>query len=428
MSRPRVLYVTKYTGGGAAISLYKLLKELDRDSYEPVVLCLRLWHPEFVGQVQALGVEVLTLTRDPAQNHKDRSAASAGFLRRILGPARRLAWFYPHLKTGYAFSRFELAQARKVAQVIKQVGANIVHSNAGLPTSRPVIVGSRLAGVPCLCHVRNFDPLTWLDRRLARWVAQFIFISRAVAEGYASQGLVPTCSEVIPNAVGSEAFASPQETQAIRRRLGWSDHNFIVVNTGRLVRWKGQDIFLQAMARVADVAPHMRCFIVGEPDGDVKSMAFAEELMVLAQNLGLAERVTFTGFRDDALQLIKASDVVVHSASTPEPFGRVIIEGMAAGKPVVATRAGGVVDIIEHGRDGLLVPPGDSQAMAEAVLAVQADPVWAGRLGARAQEKVSRQFTLDQHAQRVQRVYRDVLDRAAVRMSDYAHLIRPAEG
>ena len=291
-----------------------------------------------------------------------------------------------------------------------------------------MIVGSRLAGVPCLCHVRNFDPLTWLDRRLARWVAQFIFISRAVAEGYASQGLVPTWSEVIPNAIGSEAFASPQETQAIRRRLGWSDHNFIVVNTGRLVRWKGQDIFLQAMARVADVAPHLRCFIVGEPDGDANSLAFAEELKVLAESLGLAERVTFTGFRDDALQLMKASDVVVHSASTPEPFGRVIIEGMAAGKPVVATRAGGVVDIIEDGYDGLLVPPRDSQAMAEAVLAVQADPVWAGRLGGRALVKVRRQFTLDQHAERVQRVYQRVWDRTAVRMPGHAHLIRPAEG
>jgi glycosyltransferase involved in cell wall biosynthesis len=106
----------------------------------------------------------------------------------------------------------------------------------------------------------------------------------------------------------------------------------------------------------------------------------------------------------------------------------VIIEGMAASKPVVATRAGGVMDIIEHGYDGLLVPPGDSQAMAEAVLALQADPVWAGRMGARAQEKVRRQFTLDQHAQRVQRVYQEVLDRTTARMPDYAHLIRPAEG
>jgi glycosyltransferase involved in cell wall biosynthesis len=428
IGRPRVLYVTKYTGGGAAISLYRLLTGLDRDRYEPLVLCLRVLHPEFVAQVQALGVEVLTLATGGDRSPGAELATGEGFRRWVPGLVHRFRWLYPHLRVGYRFCRSELAQARTIARAVRRIGPAMVHSNAGLPSSRPVIVASWLAGVPCLCHVRNFDPLTWLDRRLAHRVDRFIFISRAVLEGYVAQGLVATGGEVIPNAVGPEAFSSPPEAQAIRRELGWSDRDFIVVNVGRLVRWKGQDVFLQAMAQVADVVPHWRCFIVGEPDGDAESLAFAEELRTLAQDLGLAERVTFTGFRDDVLRLMKASDVVVHSASTPEPFGRVIIEGMAAGKPVVATRGGGVVDIVEHGRDGLLVPLGDPRAMAEAVLAVQADPIWAGRLGARAQEKVRRQFTLDRHVERVQQVYQRILGWTADHAPAYAGRVQSAGG
>jgi glycosyltransferase involved in cell wall biosynthesis len=108
-------------------------------------------------------------------------------------------------------------------------------------------------------------------------------------------------------------------------------------------------------------------------------------------------------------RLMSALDVVVLSSSAPEPFGRVVIEGMAAGKPVVATAAGGVLDIIEDGLNGLLVPCKDSKAMAEAILQLLSDRGKAERMGLAARQRVAERFTVEHHVAKVQSVYESVM-------------------
>jgi glycosyltransferase involved in cell wall biosynthesis len=121
--------------------------------------------------------------------------------------------------------------------------------------------------------------------------------------------------------------------------------------------------------------------------------------------------VEFTGFRDDVNQLLQKMDIVVHASTTPEPFGQVVTEGMAAGKPVVATRGGGVVEIVEDGETGFLVPMGDAHKMADAVCSLLESPERAREMGIKGRERVHQQFSIQRSARMIESVYGEVIDK-----------------
>lgn len=129
------------------------------------------------------------------------------------------------------------------------------------------------------------------------------------------------------------------------------------------------------------------------------------------QELGIAERVVFAGFREDVPELMQLLRVVVHASVTPEPFGRVIAEAMAMGKPVVATNAGGPLEIIEDGANGYLVPAGEPEAMARPIVRLLTDVGHAARIGHRARETAEARFSADTHARLVEEVYAELLAR-----------------
>jgi glycosyltransferase involved in cell wall biosynthesis len=182
---------------------------------------------------------------------------------------------------------------------------------------------------------------------------------------------------------------------SIRRALGW-DNNPTVGVVGRLQCGKGQEIFLQAAARLAGVREDVRFIVVG---GAVLGWegSYPDELRRLAVDLGIADRVHFAGHQLQIDRWYDALDVVVQ-ASFGESFGLVLVEAMALGKPLVATSVGGQLEIVEDGTSGLLVPSGDSDALAEAVGRILADPGLAATLSCGAAER-SRAFTEERMAE-----------------------------
>ena len=145
---------------------------------------------------------------------------------------------------------------------------------------------------------------------------------------------------------------------------------------------------------------------MGAPD--VAEPDLEQSLRRLAVELGIADRVTFAGQRDDVPQVMATLDVLCHCAIEPEPFGRVVIEGMASRRPVIASAAGGVLEIIESGVNGLLVPPGDSAALAAALTDLWQHPLEAARLAAAGRERVETHYTLAQHVAGVEAMYDDI--------------------
>ena len=159
---------------------------------------------------------------------------------------------------------------------------------------------------------------------------------------------------------------------------------------GRLSEWKGQHVFLDAIAAMEGV----QAVIVG--GALFGQEAYEARIREQASRLGLEGRVRFLGFRPDVPELMAAMDVVAHTSIVAEPFGRVVVEAMMCGRPVVATRGGGVTEIIRDGETGLLVPPGNASALAAAISRILSQPALAERLARKGREDVSQRFSLEE--------------------------------
>jgi len=177
---------------------------------------------------------------------------------------------------------------------------------------------------------------------------------------------------------------------------------------GRITPLKGHNFFLQSMAKVIRDVPDVKVWVVG--DAPAKKAVYKQELEVLVRRMGIDRHVEFLGNRDDIPQILANTDVCVLSTVTQEAFGRVILEAQAAGVPVVATNVGGVIDIIDDGKTGLLVPPKDTEAMAKAVLRLIREPELVKQLVEKASVKLRNHFTLEHMASATVKVYGELLN------------------
>jgi glycosyltransferase involved in cell wall biosynthesis len=174
---------------------------------------------------------------------------------------------------------------------------------------------------------------------------------------------------------------------AAYRKLFSRDDRPLIGMFGRICPWKGQDVFLRAIAQV----PGANAVIAG-------GALFGEEahearMKALAHELGVANRVTFAGHVEEVAAIMSACEVVVHCSTAPEPFGRVIVESMFVGTPVIASDAGGAREIVTHGETGQLTPMSDAPALAAAIRRYLADPSWSRAVAAKAQTEAERRFS-----------------------------------
>jgi glycosyltransferase involved in cell wall biosynthesis len=170
-------------------------------------------------------------------------------------------------------------------------------------------------------------------------------------------------------------------------------------------RWKGQDLFLDAIRRIPRDAP-ARFYIVGGPIYETKGSQFSEEeLRALAESLGVPERVGFVPFQSDPADLFRALDVVVHASTLPEPFGRTIVEAMASARPVVVARAGGAAELFTEGVDAVGFTPSDPDSLAGAILGLIRDPDRRLRIACDARRTAEARFTRDRHCGELLSIY-----------------------
>ena len=175
----------------------------------------------------------------------------------------------------------------------------------------------------------------------------------------------------------------------------------------QMVPWKGHETFIRTVRLLRDRLPDLIAVIAGE-DMFGEHGDYQASLHTLASELGLLNTIRFLGHRDDMASLMADCDVLA-VPSHGEPFGRVALEAMAVGRPVVGTTGGGLSEVIADGHTGFLVPQRDPQAMADAIASLLADPALRRSMGEHARHRVRRLFTADRHAAAVQQLYTDVL-------------------
>jgi len=408
--RRRILYIDLApTVGGSVVSLYELLGAIDRDRFDPWVL-LGAQHA-YVLKFEKLGLPVRVLGQpnaaapDPASQawSAARHSRLASLLRRgAVGQGLiHTAGFYLRIWPGLR------RQAQRVARIIHEIGPDLVHLNDAVCVSRVGILAARWAKVPAICHLRSMDSRNHYDRWLSRSLRGYICISQAVDDHQRRLGGKVAPSWIVHNGLDLLEFDHSASGQDVRPSLGLSPQDVVAACIGRLVPWKGQHIFVRAMANLAPRYPSLRGLIIGAPEAN--SQDYADELHNQVRELGLGSVICFTGFRQDIPLLLRSADILVHASIQPEPFGRVLIEGMAAGAVVIGTAAGAVPEIIQDKVTGLLIPPDDPMAMANAVAWLVDHPATANELRAAGRRAVEERFAVQRYVRAVESVYEQVL-------------------
>lgn len=295
----------------------------------------------------------------------------------------------------------------RIYVLIKRHGVDLVHLNNGY-VPQEAILAARLTGTPLVVHFRGFVEPTF-RRSWLRWVPaadKTIAVSDASIENLrAVVPDLPTVTIYDPvDLVASRAALGRRAS--VRKELGFEDRHVVAGIFGRVVDWKGQLEFVQAALAAMERDDRLRGIIVGGiSDG---SQGYMDRIRAAIERSRFSERFVLTGYRSDVEALYAAIDILVHASISPEPFGMVIPEAMAAGRPVIATDAGGPREIVTPGEDGMLVPMGDVTALRDAMLELSGDPDLRRRMGERARQS-ARRFAIERNASEVRRVYDDLL-------------------
>ncbi len=379
MARNKILYIhetSRFSGGEN--SLLNLALNLDKEAFEPVFACPP--GGPFVEILLKSGIKVYPV----------------GF------PAVRKL-------TGV------LGAVVRVRKIIRDEHISLVHSNS-IRTHMYAWLAGRAEKVPVIWHERNLiereiiDP----DRALSFLPDAIICNSRAIAERFINKGSLPEKVRVIHNGVDIQKFSPAASGNNMRKAFGIGSDEIVIGIASRFNKGKGHEIFLASAARLLKDVPDgrrkLRFLIAGgavfEEDKDREKYVKS-----LAGEYGISDRVIFTGIIKDMPDIYAAIDIFV-LASLAEPCGRVVSEAMACGKPVIGTDSGGTPEMITDGVTGLLVMPGNADAIADALAILIGDKDKRLEMGRSSRQKAEKDFDISLHAKETGQLYLDMIDKA----------------
>lgn len=376
---------------------------------------------ELVRGLRRLAPEVEPVVIVPRQGPLAARIAEAGGAVRVLAMPAALASFGEWSMRGpSAIARHSGAllnavgalgpYRRALNALLEEIDPDVIHTNG----FKLHVIASRAArpGVPIVWHVHEYLGHRPLSRRLLRHHASrpaaVVANSRSVADDVrAVLGAGAPISTVF-NAVDLEEFAPDGDVADLDARSGLPPAGPGTIRIGLIAtfaRWKGHELFLRAIQQLESHAA-LRAYVIGGPVYDTAGSQFTvEELRALAGTLGISERVGFTGFVERPAIAMRALDIIVHASTEPEPFGLVIAEGLACGRTVVVSAAGGAAELVEDDVDALTFCPGDAGALAVVLARCTRDAALRARLGAAGRQSAIARFHPDAFAGEFLKLY-----------------------
>lgn len=362
-------FITDLSTGGAENALLRLLTAIDRDLYKPTVVCFNNGNSIIAKEINKLNIPVIDL----GMTHKGRIDA---FLR---------------------LSRF-LHDTQPVILHTWLFHANFTGRLVGRLNKVPIIITSR----------RNINIGGSRRELLMRWTSgmdnKIIAVCKAVRKAEIESSNVPSDKVVtIYNGLDPSPFTSLSDESAleIRNSFGIPDDSLLLGAIGRLHPAKGFNDLITAMTLLKTETNSIQLLIVGEGE-------LLNQLKLQVHNNNLSGTIKFTGLRNDIPEILSALDVLV-SPSLWEGLPNVVLEAMAAGKPVVATSVGGTPEAVVDGETGLLVPPRNPEALATAILRLLGNSELRTRMGHAGRERVLNHFTIQRMVKRTEQLYQELM-------------------
>lgn len=377
MRQINILYIiTGLEIGGAERLLVSVIRNLNREKYK-IVVCFLKGKGPLANEIRGMGVKVLDM--------KMRA-------------------------------RFDLSVILKLVRLIKRENIDLVHTHL----IRADILGAlaaKLAGVPIIISTRHSFSGRWEECYLVRkayqvasnFMDKIITVSEAVKDRLAEwSGIKPDKMIVIHNGVDVGEYKIKDDGGRRRDFFDVDAKVPLIGMVSRLVPCKGHKYFLEAAARVKKDISDARFLIVG---GTMYyNERYKKELTRYAEYLGLNGGVLFTGIRRDIPQIMSCLDIFVLPSIIDEAFGRVVLEAMACGRPVIATNGGGIPEIVKDNETGMLVPPKDSDKLAQAIIALLEDKERAKRMGLAGRERVEQYFSLEKMVKKIEDLYGQLIN------------------
>lgn len=288
----------------------------------------------------------------------------------------------------------------RLRRVLQEQAPDLVHLHSRRGADILGALAARAAGIPVLLSRRVDSPETaWLARHKYRLYGRTICISQGIAEVLLSEGVDPARLRVVRSALDPAPWRAPEPRERLCAEFGVPAQAPVIGVVAQLIARKGHAVLLEALSRLAAEPWHLLVF----GQGPLRHALEAE-----AARLGLAERVRFTGFRDDLPRWLGALDLVVHPAFM-EGLGIALLQASAAGVAIVASHAGGIPEAVRDGVNGLLVPPGDVEALTAALAALLNDPAQRRALGECGRRLIDEEFSVDVMVEGHLAVYRELL-------------------
>lgn len=388
------------TIGGSYFSLLFLVSGLNRQKYEPVVVFRR--EHVLMEKFRDAGIEVTVLPSPVAIPLEvlDQGLTSLPFVRDLTAKVR----------PGINFLKLFWWDAIKLAWWLHRSGADLVHLNNSVTRTHSWMLAAQVLRIPCITHERGMNvTYSRIARFFAPRLARIICISEAVRDNLIAHDLPQGNLTVIHNGIDPNLYTPLRSVDEVKEELGIDPSVPVVGIVGNLRTWKGQDVVVRAVGRLIRRYPTLKCVFVGASTD--RDQAFVDHLRQLALDHSIGERLIFTGYQKQVADYMNVMDIVIHASVDPEPFGRVLIEAMALGKPVIGSRAGAVPEILNEPDCGLTFPPGDDASLADCIDLLLAQDGTRVTMGEAGRRRVREDFAIERNVRDTERIYVDVLEK-----------------
>jgi len=381
--RKRILfyYLRGIADGGSDYSLFYHIKFLDKSQFEPIVLYRDKAH--LVLELERENILLFKHNYLAANNpkKKTKNIIIKSFIKYIPG-SKTIRYIFKSIIEVFFLLNFILT--KKI---------DLIHLNHGINFDRPALFAGILTGKSVISHYRGLSKLNRADVFLSKFVKKIISISEYARHDYIQSGVLPSKCIKIYNGIDLIKFSNKKIK---------TNNKIIVGNIGRLEAWKGQHVLLKAIPLILLKQTNVQFVFVGNGS---KKKYYIE----LSKELGIQSNVTFLNSTDDIIEVFKTFNIFVHTSIEPEPFGRVIIEAMAMGLPVISTNIGGPKEIISNNINGYLIKPDDPELLSEKIIHLITHPEIRFKFGKSAIKTVKEKYDIRMTTENIEKLYKELL-------------------